>query len=142
MNIILTLILFFMVLILIWAFLGGTTEENTARGVKPDEPKPERVFRRRAADREIEEEYPDETPRRRRKSDFSMDEAQQEPDQAFELPYLADEIISDTSRFRIYKRTLKNSEIYAIKGDFSTAISLYAGVHERVNDLKPAIKSA
>ena len=140
MNIILTLILFFMVLILIWAFLGGTTEENTARGVKPDEPKPERVFRRRAADREIEEEYPDETPRRRRKSDFSMDEAQQEPDQAFELPYLADEIISDTSRFRIYKRTLKNSEIYAIKGDFSTAISLYAGVHERVNDLETRYK--
>ena len=129
-----------MVMILIWAFLGSTSEEKTTEVKETNEGKPEKIFRRRATDREIEEEFPDDSPRRRRKSDYTPEEAPQEPDQAFELPYLADEIISDTSRFRIYKRTLKNSEIYAMKGDFSTAISLYAGVHDRVNDLETRYK--
>ena len=132
MNIFLTIILVFMVMILIWAFLGSASEEKTTEVKETNEGKPEKIFRRRATDREIEEEFPDDTPRRRRKSDYTPEEAPQEPDQAFELPYLADEIISDTSRFRIYKRTLKNSEIYAMKGDFSTAISLYAGVHDQI----------
>jgi hypothetical protein len=140
MNIFLTIILVSMVLILIWAFLGITSEEKVADTRSDDESKPEKILRRRAADREIEEQFPDDEPRRRRKSDYVPEETQQEPDQAFELPHLADEIISDTSRFRIYKRTLKNSEIYALKGDFTTAISLYAGVHERVNDLETRYK--
>ncbi len=54
----------------------------------------------------------------------------------FKLPYLTDEIISETSRFRVYRRTLINAEIYAKKGDFATATSLYEGVVSRINDLE------
>jgi hypothetical protein len=128
-------LLFIILLITGWALLGG--DERKAGEEVP----PERQFRRRAADQEIERTFPEEKPGRgRRKSDHvpgektrgGDDGAAEEED--IKLPYSADEIISDTSRFRIYKRTLLNSEIYARKGDFDTAISLFQGVNERIND--------
>lgn len=134
MNTIVIIIFFLIIILLLWTFFGSTSEEKTGALNDDLEAKAEKVLRRRATDREIEEEFPDDSPRRRRKSDFSAEETESLEDTSFQLPYLADDIISDTSRFRIYKRTLKNSEIYAVKGDFSTAISLYNGVHERIND--------
>lgn len=125
--------------IVIWALFGkgeGLTD-------KDDVESPDRVFRRRATDQEIEKRFPDQPDRRARQdpaertgpSRMSDSEAGgQEVDDDFELPYKADEIISDSSRFRIYKRTLINSEIYARNSDFATAISLYEGVNSRIND--------
>ncbi len=135
MNFFLLGLIFLILLITGWALLGG----DERRG--GEEVPPERQFRRRAADQEIERAFPEEKGARgRRKSDHQQkekagsqdDETPEEED--IRLPYSADEIISDTSRFRIYKRTLLNSEIYARKGDFDTAISLFEGVNERIND--------
>lgn len=135
MNFFLLGLIFLILLITGWALLGG--DERRSEQEVP----PERQFRRRAADQEIERAFPEEKPARgRRKSDHlqreksgSADEESPE-EEDIRLPYSADEIISDTSRFRIYKRTLLNSEIYARKGDFDTAISLFEGVNERIND--------
>ena len=139
MDMVLIIVSFLIVLLLLWTFFGSSSDEKVESSEETGK-KPERIFRRRATDREIEEEFPDDEPRRRRRSDLTPEKVKTEADTSFKLPYLADDIISDTSRFRIYKRTLKNSEIYAVKGDFSTAISLYAGVHERVNDLDTRYK--
>lgn len=114
-----------------WAFLGkGDSITESSREESPD-----KIFRKRATDQEIEKKFPDlaEHPRRR-KSDFESIETLKDIEDEFSLPYKAEEIISETSRFRIYKRTLINSEIYAKKGDFLTAISLYEGVNSRIND--------
>jgi hypothetical protein len=134
MNYFLLALIFIILIITAWALMGkGDAREGG------EEVTPERKFRRRAADQEIEREHPAETPQKgRRKSDRpgadgSGDE-DDEPDANFKLPYSVDEIISDASRFRIYKRTLLNSEVYAKKGDHETAISLYEGVNERIND--------
>ncbi len=135
MNFFLLGLIFLILLITGWALLGGDERRSG------EEVPPERQFRRRAADQEIERAFPEEKGARgRRKSDHqqrektgsSDEETPEEED--IRLPYSADEIISDTSRFRIYKRTLLNSEIYARKGDFDTAISLFHGVNERIND--------
>ncbi len=96
-----------------------------------DEKTQEQILRRRSADKEIEDEAPD----HRRKSDKSLQEAPIDDELPFRLPYLTDEIIPATSRFRVYRRTLLNSEAYAAKELFPTAISLYEGVSSRINDV-------
>ena len=131
MNILLLLTLLFVLIIVMWAFLGkGDSITEASKEVSPD-----KIFRKRATDQEIEKKFPDlaEHPRRR-KSDFESIEPLKDIEDEFNLPYRAEEIISESSRFRIYKRTLINSEIYAKKGDFLTAISLYEGVNSRIND--------
>ena len=150
--------------ILAWALFGGKEgslisegsddEEKKKKNRVDDEEAPERIFRRRASDKEIEESYPldEEMPtedrraqgtqsRGRRKSDPKKSIPEQTPTQLpFQLPYSADEIIPDTSRFRVYKRTLMNAEIYARKGDYTTAISLFEGVSSRISDAKTRLK--
>lgn len=136
MDIILLVLFLFILLIVAWALFG--------KGEGPELPESEAdrdaQMRRRASDQVIEEQFPslDQNHPKRRKADRSQQSEaseQEEVDDDFKLPYNVDEIISDTSQFRIYKRTLINSEIYAKKGDFETAISLYEGVNERINDI-------
>jgi hypothetical protein len=136
MDIFLILLFLFILIIVAWALFGKGDGADTGES----EADREAQLRRRVADQEIEELYPSHDPARprRRKADHaqSTETAEQEDvDDDFKLPYSVDEIISDTSQFRIYKRTLVNSEIYAKKGDFETAISLYDGVNERINDI-------
>ncbi|MBN2157852.1 MAG: hypothetical protein JW807_00550 [Spirochaetes bacterium] len=139
MNIILIIILLSIILILAWALLGGKNDTADRRGdASKDQDK---TFRRRATDKEIEKQFPDEQGAhlRRRKTD-TPEEAAPDTDKPFELPYLADEIIPETSRYRIYRRTLLNSEVYASKGDYSTAISLFEGVRSRIQDIDTRFK--
>jgi len=145
MNIILIIILLVIILLLIWALMGGKGDvldrrEGGAGGATEED----KTFRRRASDKEIEKAFPESPiPQRRRKSDLMPSEAEapeEEEQAAFKLPYLADEIIPETSRFRIYRRTLLNSEIYASKGDFATAISLFEGVRSRIQDVETRFK--
>ncbi len=132
MNVALIILLLVILFILAWALLGK--EETAAVKQKPGEP--DVLLRRRATDREIEKKYPDERPPHlRRKSDQDILEEVREISGDFKLPYAADETISEASRFRVYHRTLVNAEIYAKKGDFNTAISLYEGVNSRINDI-------
>jgi hypothetical protein len=150
MDSILLILLFLIAGILLWAFLSGGREPSaeipasSERPVRDALPRPddenesaaERAFRRRAGDREIEEKLDGSAPGpSRRKEDHitDLDEAMKD---GFRLPYSADQIISDSSRFRIYKRTLQNAEVYAEKGDFNTSISLFEGVGSRINDEK------
>ncbi len=137
MNIVLIIALLVIIGVLIWALAGGRGEERE-KARAGDETVIEKTFRRRASDKEIEERFPEEdTDRpRRRKSDRGGAAAEPEADTglAFHLPYRADEIIPESSQFRIYRRTLLNSEIYAAKGDFTTATSLYEGVRTRIKD--------
>lgn len=135
MNYFLLALIFIILIITAWALMGkGDSREDGA------EVPPEKKFRRRATDQEIERAFPGEEPRQkgRRASDRQGAEGGaeegEEPVGDLNLPFSVDEIISDTSRFRIYKRTLMNSEIYAKKGDYDTAISLYQGVNDRIND--------
>jgi len=134
MNIILIAVLMIILLIIAWLLFSGRNEEiivKPADLTKPEETEPEKILRRRASDRAIEQEFPEEPapgdlkPERIRESDSSG---------VFEIPYPANEIIPDNSRFKLYKRTLTNSEIYAIKGDYETAISLFKGVKDRISD--------
>jgi hypothetical protein len=139
MNIVLIIILLVIVLILIWALMGGKGDLTEKR--QEEQREEDRTFRRRASDKEIEKEFPESAPHpMRRKSDAPEETAPPEPDKPFKLPYVADEIIPEISRFRIYRRTLLNSEIYAAKGDYSTAISLYEGVKSRIQDVDTRFK--
>jgi len=135
MNILLILSIIAVISLVLWSLLSGRKEELATKKDE-DEDSPEKIFRRRQSDREIEAAFPDDPAKqRRRNTDIKeTDFALQDIEAAFKLPYLADEIISDNSMFRMYKRTLQNSEIYAIKGDFNTAISLYEGVYARIKD--------
>ncbi|MDY6969826.1 MAG: hypothetical protein SVR08_14365, partial [Spirochaetota bacterium] len=99
-----------------------------------DEASKDMLLRRRAEDKEIETEFPDRKGELRRKKDL-LSELSDHTDENFKLPYMADDIISASSGYRIYRRTLLNAEIYAQKGDFSTSISLYEGVNERIRDV-------
>jgi hypothetical protein len=138
MNIILIIILLVIILILIWALLGGKSDVMGGRDEGTEEDK---TFRRRATDKQIEKDFPESAIHpHRRKTDPLKDAEPAEDDQPFKLPYLADEIIPETSRFRIYRRTLLNSEIYASKSDFSTSISLYEGVRTRIQDIDTQFK--
>ncbi|HPO45855.1 MAG TPA: hypothetical protein PK875_08670, partial [Spirochaetota bacterium] len=131
---ILIIILLVILFILAWA-LFGSEEKPGAKDAK--EERPEALLRRRATDREIEEKFPDRQARpQRRKSDLESLEHLKDVADEFRLPYITDEIISEASRFRVYRRTLMNAEIYAKKGDFQTATSLYEGVVSRINDIE------
>lgn len=132
MNIVLILLLLLIVVILFWSLFS--TSEKIIEHEKRDTP--DVLLRRRATDREIEEKYPDRRVPLRRKTDAETLEEIREIDDEFKLPYLTDEIISEASRFRVYRRTLINAEIYARKADFTTAISLYEGVNSRINDIE------
>lgn len=133
MNLIIILVIIAITALLIWIFL--TSREETAARDVIEEKTQEKILRRRASDKEIEEEIPE----RRRSTDQqppasggAAGESQEE--RPFKLPYLTDEIIPPNSRFRVYRRTLLNSEVYAGKGLYSTSISLYEGVSARIND--------
>ena len=129
MNLILISSLIIILGIFLWALLTPEKDRDEAREGADT---PEKVFRRRASDAEIEEKFPDDREQHRRKTDVKEELAEVEED--FKLPFQVDEIIPEYSRFIIYRRTLLNAEIYAKKGDFSTAVSLYEGVNARIND--------
>ncbi len=131
MNIILISSLIIIIAIFLWALL---TPERSRNGYDETDKAPEKMYRRRASDAEIEEKFPDDRERSRRKTDISDELPEVEDD--FTLPFQVDEIIPEYSRFRIYRRTLLNAEIYAKKADFSTATSLYEGVNARINDVE------
>ncbi len=114
------------IVILMWAITGNDTPQAKS------ESSPEKIYRRRASDLAIEEAYPDGTKPKRRATDTPPERT--DIDEDFKLPYAAEEIIPTYSRFRIYLRILMNAEVYAKKGDFPTAISLYEGVNERILD--------
>ncbi|HSV98330.1 MAG TPA: hypothetical protein VLM75_15520 [Spirochaetota bacterium] len=134
MNTILIIILMVILFILAWALFGSDDQSSKTPG---EGAQPEALLRRRASDREIEEKFPDRQAQPlRRKSDLDSLEHMKDISGEFKLPYLTDEIITETSGFRVYRRTLINAEIYAKKGDFATATSLYEGVVARINDLE------
>ncbi len=138
MEIVLLFILFLIVFILFWALSGekGDVPVIEEKPEKPGEDSPDKIFRRRAADKEIEEE----SKYHRRKTDEPLPPESHEIDDSFDLPYLTDEVFSPSSRSRVYRRTLMNAEIYARKGDFTTAISLYEGVRSRIGDAEALYK--
>jgi len=121
------------IVILIWAITGNETKPESSETTPPD-----KIYRRRASDLEIEEKYPDATRPKRRATDTPLEKTVIDED--FKLPYSAEEIIPPYSRFRIYMRILMNAEVYAKKGDFTTAMSLYEGVNERILDAETNTK--
>ncbi|MFA5519450.1 MAG: hypothetical protein WDA74_09365 [Spirochaetota bacterium] len=133
MNIILIVVLMIILLIIAWLLFSNKNEKTppkTDEIIEPVESEPEKIFRRRSSDRAIEQEFPEEPEK-------GIDQERikrSEPSGVLELPFSANEIIPDNSRFKLYKRTLVNSEIYAIKGDYETAISLFQGVSDRISD--------
>ena len=135
MDFLLMTVLVLLVAILLWA-LTGDRESAEIPQLPPSSPAeedkipPEKTFRRRAMDKEIEEE----TGPLRRREDHPSQSDHHEVEEDFELPYSVDEIIPASSRFRVFRRTLLNSEAYARRGDFTTAISLYDGVKHRIAD--------
>ncbi len=131
-------------MILAWAIFSNKTD--TTAVIKPapekeDIDEPEKILRRRSADRAIEKEFPAE----RRGDDISSESAGEREDIGgqIQLPFPANDIIADGSRFKLYKRALINSEIYAKRGDIETAVSLFKGVKERIldNDIRSKIES-
>ena len=129
MNLIIILVITAVAALLIWLFL--TSKEEAVVKEALEGKTQENILRRRASDKEIEEEIPE----KRRSTDREPAEASENRDESpFKLPYLTDEIIPPNSRFRVYRRTLLNSEVYAGKGLYSTSISLYEGVAARIND--------
>ena len=141
MNIILITILVLLLLALFWSLFSSVEatkpelekEEKTPEKIED----PEKIFRRRASDRAIEKEYPDEAlaPTHEERESASGEKFPfHEDSSAFSLPFPANDIITDRSKFRLYKRTLLNSEAYARKGDIETAISLFKGVRDRILD--------
>lgn len=131
MNIVLILVLITILMILIWAVLGGKPAPAPEQK-KDHNDEPEKILRRRSSDRAIEKEFPGE----RRAEDRAAEGVQEKefPSGAMQLPFPANDIISDTSRFRLYKRALINSEIYARRGDIETSIALFKGVRDRILD--------
>jgi len=134
MSIILVIALVIILLLLAWALFGSGGGRTDAAEKKPlpENDEPERVLRRRASDRAIEKEFPEE-PEPAGPGRESPVEAQEQSG-TLNLPFSANEIIPESSRFRLYKRTLINSEVYARKGDIETAISLFRGVRDRILD--------
>jgi hypothetical protein len=134
MSIILVIALVIILLLLAWALFGsrGAPAEIPEKKAPAENDEPERVLRRRASDRAIEREFPEEKiPEQPGREPLPES---QEPSGALQLPFSANEIIPDNSRFKLYKRTLINSEVYARKGDIETAISLFRGVRDRILD--------
>ena len=132
MNTILIIIFITILAIVLWSLFGK--EESSDRRYEENGLSDDMLLRRRAEDKEIETEFPDARGEFRRKKDL-LSELSDHIDEDFSLPYMADDIISASSGYRIYRRTLLNAEIYAKKGDFPTSISLYEGVNERIRDV-------
>jgi hypothetical protein len=131
MTTLLVVIFIFILALVIWALFGKGEEAEKATEEKTEEV----ALRRRTADKIIEEQFPDsEGNLYRRKQDIEAFDEIRKVEDDFKLPYLANDIIPEGSKHWVYNRTLVNSEIYARKGDFPTAISLYRGVYERVVD--------
>ncbi len=131
MTTILVVIFIFIFSLLVWALYSKGETPAVEKEEKPED----QTLRRRTADKAIEEQFPDsEGHRYRRKEDIETIEEISKVEDDFTLPYTADEIIPENSKYWVYNRTLVNSEIYAMKGDIPTAISLYRGVYERVID--------
>ena len=134
MSIVLIIALIIILLLLAWALFG--TKEDTAVLPRKDEGKekdePEKILRRRASDRAIEKEFPEEPPAEKPLREQARETG--DTSGGLQLPFSANEIIPDNSRFKLYKRTLINSEIYARRGDIETAVSLFKGVHDRILD--------
>jgi len=144
MNIILIIILFAILMIIAWAIFGnknGTVTETKTSPEKEQVDEPEKILRRRSADRAIEKEFPAE----KLSADSSQEYAHDRDDASgqIQLPFPANDIIADGSRFKLYKRALINSEIYAKRGDIETAVSLFKGVKDRIldSDIKSKIES-
>jgi len=144
MNIILIIILISILMILAWAIFSNRSEPSIDKKVLPEkeEPdEPEKILRRRSADRAIEKEFPVE----RRGDDLSAESINEKEDITgqIQLPFPANDIIADGSRFKLYKRALINSEIYAKRGDIETAVSLFKGVKDRIldSDIRSKIES-
>lgn len=144
MNIILIIIFITILMILAWAIFSSRTEPAIVNKPLPEKEhieEPEKILRRRAADREIEKEFPED----RRSSDSSADNVydKEEISGQLQLPFPPNDIIPDASRFKLYKRALINSEIYAKRGDIETAISLFKGVKDRIldSDIRSKIES-
>jgi len=135
MNLILLLIIIAIIIILIWA-LRNPNESEAIEKKQSKEIEPDKILRRRAADREIEKEF-DETEESRigrRSTDSQPDKTISSDTDNFELPYSAEEIIPETSRFRVYRQILRNAQNFAKKNEFNTSVSLYEGVHARINE--------
>jgi len=144
MNIILIIIFIAIMLILAWAIISNRPEavlENKTAPLKQENDEPERILRRRSADKAIEKEYPAE----RINADSAAENFYEKEDFAgqLKLPFPPNDIIPDGSRFKLYKRTLINSEIYAKRGDIETAVSLFTGVKARIldDDIRSKIES-
>ena len=131
MNILLLNLSLFIIVIIIWALWSkNDIPKNNINNEFPDE-----RLTRRATDKEIEERYPNLTEKHyRRKNDIPENKIAEKIEEVFNIPFSGKEIIPESSRFKIYLRALHNSEIYARKGDFISAISLYEGVNKRIND--------
>ncbi len=144
MNTILIIILITILMILAWAIFSSKPEtivENKTVPAKEQIEGPEKILRRRSADRAIEKEFPaervsSETPG---ENIYDRDDSSGQ----IQLPFPANDIIADGSRFKLYKRALINSEIYAKRGDIETAVSLFKGVKERIldDDIRSKIES-
>ncbi|MCU0847428.1 MAG: hypothetical protein MUD12_06030 [Spirochaetes bacterium] len=136
MNIILIIVLIAIVSLLFWTLFSDRGEKSSLDASA--DRLPDKTFRRRSTDQEIEEKFPDANM----PGGIDRRQTQPHPDKEdlIDLPYDADDIIPESSRFRIYRRTLVNSEIYAKKGDLSTAISLYDGVRSRIHDAETKFK--
>ncbi|PKL19163.1 MAG: hypothetical protein CVV49_01970 [Spirochaetae bacterium HGW-Spirochaetae-5] len=144
MNIILIIILITILLILAWAVFSNKTEPVIISKPIPEKEQidePEKILRRRSADRAIEKEFPAE----RAGSDIpgEIPYERDDPSGQIQLPFPANDIITDGSRFKLYKRALINSEIYARRGDIETAVSLFKGVKDRIldSDIRSKIES-
>jgi hypothetical protein len=144
MNIILIIILITILLILAWAVFSNKTEPVIAGKPPADKEQidePEKILRRRSADRAIEKEFPAE----RADTDLHGETPYEREDSSgqIQLPFPANDIIADGSRFKLYKRALINSEIYAKRGDIETAVSLFKGVKDRIldSDIRSKIES-
>jgi hypothetical protein len=133
MTTLIVVLFIFIFLLVVWALYSKG--EDTSALLKEEKPE-EQELRKRATDKIIEEKFPDtEGHSYRRKEDIeAFEELNSDVREDFKLPHLADDIIPERSKYWVYNRILLNSEIYARKGDFPTAISLYKGVYERIID--------
>ncbi len=144
MNIILIIILITILMILSWAIFSNKTDTSIAIKPEPEKPlteEPEKILRRRSADREIEKEFP--AGKISPDSSIETSHDRDEVSGQIQLPFPTSEIIPDGSRFKLYKRALINSEIYARRGDIETAVSLFKGVKDRIldSDIRSKIES-
>jgi hypothetical protein len=133
-SIFLAVLFIIILLIPLWALLGGgSDEEKKTVSSEPGLP----VFPdRRAGDRksdiekEIEDEIKEKPQKRRRSDDGDSVDVQED----FSLPHKSGEIIPEGSPLEIYSKAISNIEHYIKRGDFESAISLYEGIQSRIGD--------